>query len=584
MELKHIDIADLSVSSANMRGVTKKPDLTNILPSVRARGILVPLIVRAGVEEGSYEIVAGKRRYHAALTVAEEQDGIDPLPCAVMEAGDDAAALEASLIENFARLDPDEVNRCEGFTRLVREGRSVEAIGLTFGLTSLQVKRTLAIGNLLPRIRNLYRAEKIDVVTMRHLTLASRAQQREWLALVDCPEKHAPTGTQLKAWLFGGSAIATKVALFDLADLAGEIISDLFGEDSYFANANTFWTAQTAAIEERAEAYREAGWSDVVIMERGAYFNSWEHDRCPKKKGGKVFVSISHRGEVAFHEGYITMKEARQRARGEPGADATKPVRPEVSAALGNYIDLHRHAAVRASILSEPGVALRLMVAHAIVGSPLWRVDVERQRAASDAIAESIEVSASEAAFDAKRREVLATLGFDPETPTVVGGYDGEHGLAGLFVRLAALSDGDVMSILPIVIGETLAVGSAEVDLLGQLLGTDMRACWQDDAVLPDLIRDKQLLSAIVGEVAGADVAEANAAATAKVQRGILVDCLTGSNGREKVAGWLPKWFAFPPSGYTERGGIGCVERSERIAPLFVPAEVAEEPEMRQAA
>ena len=584
MELKHIDISHLSVSPTNMRGITKKPDLTNILPSVQARGILVPLIVRPRTEDGNYEIVAGKRRYHAALAVAEEQDGIDPLPCAVMEAGDDAAALEASLIENIARLDPDEVNRCEAFTRLVREGRSVEAVGLTFGLTSLQVKRTLAIGNLLPRIRNLYRSEKIDVVTMRHLTLASKAQQREWLALVDCPEKHAPTGTQLKAWLFGGSAIAAKVALFDLADYKGEIISDLFGEDRSFASADDFWTAQMVAVEDRVEAYREAGWSEVVIMDRGAYFNSWEHDRRPKKKGGKVFASISHRGEVAFHEGYITMKEARQRAKGEPGADTPKPVRPEVSAALGNYIDLLRHAAVRESLLSQPGVALRLMVAHAIVGSPLWRVDIERQRAASDAIAESIEVSTSEAAFDAKRREVLTTLGFDPETPTVVGGYDGDYGIAGLFARLAAMSDEAVMGILPVIMGETLAVGSAEVDLLGQLLGTDMRACWQDDAVLPELIRDKQLLTAIVGEVAGAEVAEANAGATAKVQRGILVDCLTSSNGREKIEGWLPKWFAFPPTGYTERGGIGCVERSERIAPLFVPAEVEEEPELRQAA
>jgi ParB family chromosome partitioning protein len=337
-----------------------------------------------------------------------------------------------------------------------------------------------------------------------------------------------------------------------------------------------------AEIEKQADFYRGTGWADVVVMERGAYFNSWEHERCPKKKGGKVFVSISHRGEVAFHEGYITTKEARQRAKGE--ADTQKPARPEVSAALGNYIDLHRHAAVRVSLLSEPGVALRMMVAHAIVGSPLWRVDVEKQRAASDAIAESVEVSASEVAFDTKRRAALALLGFDPETPTVVGGYDGEHGVAGLFTRLAALSDDEVMSILPIVMGETLAVGSAEVDMLGQLTGTDMRADWQGDAVLPDLIRDKQLLTAIVAEIAGADVAEANAGATAKVQRGILVDCLTGSNGRAKVEGWLPRWFAFPPSGYTGRGGIGCVERSESIAPPFIPAEAEAEPEMREAA
>ncbi len=584
MELKHIELSQLSVSSANMRGVTKKPDLTNILPSVRARGILVPLIVRPNGAEDAYEIVAGKRRYHAALIVAEEQGGIDPLPCAVMEAGDDAAALEASLIENIARLDPDEINRCESFTRLVREGRKVEEIGLTFGLTALQVKRTLAIGNLLPRIRTMYRTDKIDAVTMRHLTLATKTQQREWLALVDCAEKHAPTGTQLKSWLFGGSAIAAKVAMFEVASYTGEIVSDLFGDDSYFADADAFWTAQMAEVEKQADFYRDSGWTDVIIMARGAYFDSWDYERCPKKKGGKIFVTISHRGEVASHEGYITTKEARQRAKGAAGADTPKPVRPEVSAALGSYVDLHRHAAVRASLLSDTGVALRMMVAHAIVGSPLWRVDVEKQRAASDAIAESVEVSTSEAAFDAKRREVLALVGFDPEAPTLTGGYDGEHGIAGLFTRLLALSDAAVMSILPVVMGETLAVGSAEVELLGQLISTDMRTCWDDTAVLPDLIRDKQLLTAIVAEVAGADVAEANADATAKVQRGILVDCLTGNNGRAKVEGWLPKWFAFPPSGYTDRGGIGCVERGERIASLLAPVEIDAEPEMRQAA
>ncbi len=583
MELKHIELSQLVVSPANMRGVAKKPDLTNILPSVRARGILVPLIVRLNGAEDAYEIVAGKRRYHAALTVAEECGGIDPLPCAVMEAGDDAAALEASLIENIARLDPDEISRCESFTRVVREGRSVEDIGLTFGLTGLQVKRTLAIGNLLPRIRNMYRSDKIDAVTMRHLTLASKAQQREWLALVDCPEKHAPTGSQIKAWLFGGSAIATKVAMFDLADYKGAVISDLFGEDSYFVDADAFWTAQMVEVEKHAAFYRDSGWSDVVVMERGAYFNTWEHERCPKRKGGKVFVSVSHRGEAAFHEGYITRKEARQREKGT-GTDSPKPVRPEVSAALGNYIDLHRQAAVRASLLSEPGMALRMMVAHAIVGSHLWRVDVEKQRAASDAIAESVEVSASEAAFDKARRTVLDLLGFDTEAPTVVGGYDGDHGVAGLHARFAMLSDDEVMSILPIVMGETLAVGSAEVDFLGQVTGTDMRTGWDDSAVLPDLIRDKQLLNAIIAEVAGSDVAEANAKATAKVQRGILVDCLTGGNGRAKAEGWLPRWFAFPPSSYTQRGGIGCVERSESIAALVAQPEVAGEPELREAA
>jgi ParB family chromosome partitioning protein len=565
MELKHIDIASLSVSSANMRGGKKAPDLTNILPSVRARGVLVPLIVRKKDDDG-YEIVAGKRRYHAALAIWQEAGTIDPLPCAVMEAGDDAAALEASLIENIARADPDEMTRHESFTRLVREGRSVEDIALTFGLTVLQVKRTLALGNLMPRIRNLYRAGSIDAVTVRHLTLATKAQQREWLALLDSEKDHAPTGQSLKAWLMGGAAISTNVALFDLAGYPGEIVSDLFGEDSYFACASDFWAAQDTAIAERAEAYRNAGWPEVVIMERGAYFHTWEHERCQKKKGGRVYVALSHRGEVTFHEGYVTAKEARKR---EAGENLPKPVRPEISAPIQNYVDLHRHAAVRVSLLSQPAMALRLMLAHAIVGSSLWRVDVEKQRANTDAIAESVETSASEAAFDAKRREVLALLDFDADTPTVTGGYAGDHGLPGLFLHLMDLPDEAVVSILAIVMGETLAAGSGMVELLGTLLNIDMVSLWQADDALLDGIRDKEVIGHIVADVAGDVVAKSNAAESVKVQRQIVRDCLAGTNGRAKVEAWVPRWMAFPPSTYTERGGVGSAERWNRIAALL---------------
>ncbi len=588
MELKHIHIAKLAVSPANMRAKGKAPDIANILPSVRARGVLVPLIVRAqscaeshGADESEgsgesqrYEIVAGKRRYHAALAVAEEGGGIEELPCAVIEPGDDAAALEASLIENIARLDPDEVTRWETFTRLVREGRGAEDIALTFGLTELQVKRTLALGNLVPRIRGLYRAEKIDAVTVRHLTLASKARQREWLTLLDSEDAYAPVGQQLKAWLFGGASISTEAALFDLASFDGAIVADLFGEDSYFADVEQFWAAQNAAIEHRAAAYREAGWSEVVVLDPGQYFYTWEHERCAKAKGGKVYIAIGHRGDVAFHEGYVTCKEARRLERGEP---VEKPVRPEVTAATNDYIDLHRHAAVRARLAFEPGVALRVAVAHMIAGSPLWAVRVEPQRAGNEAVTESVETSASEAAFDAKRREVLALLGLDAETPTVTGG-EGE-GLAALFAKLAKLDDASVMAILAVAMGETLDARSDPVDLLGQHLAVDMAKVWQADDALVDLVRDREVLLAMVEDVAGAKVAEANTREKGKTLKTILRDCLVGANGRPKAEGWVPRWLRFPASGYTARGGIGSASRSAAVQDLIAPKEEAPEQE-----
>ena len=566
MELKHIEIGKLCVSSANMRGRGKTPNLSNILPSVRARGVLVPLIVRPNGSAETYEIVAGKRRYHAALAVAEEAGGIDPLPCAVMAAGDDAAALEASLIENVARLDPDEVTRWESFVRLVREGRSPEEIALTFGLTGLQVKRTLALGNLLPRIRGLYRRGEIDVATVRHLTLASKAQQREWLALLDDESAHVPAGSSLKAWLFGGASIPVTAALFDLATYPGEIVSYLFGEERWFADAERFWTAQNEAIDAKVVAYETAGWKEVIVLPQGEPFHLWEHQRTPKRKGGKVFVVVGHRGEVAVHEGYLSTREARRLARAEDEGPA-KPIRSEIAGGIRNYVDLHRHAAVRAALITKPSLALRVMVAHAIVGSGLWSVRVEPQRATSDAIAESVETCASEVAFDTRRRALLALLGFDAESPTVVHGYDGPDGLAGLLARLVELPDAAVCDVLAVVMGETLDAGSPLIEALGAMLSLDMATVWQADDALLDLIQDRATLGSILTEVAGEAVATGNASATSKVKRQIVRDCLTGSNGRAKVDGWMPRWMAFPSGSYA------AAPSGAEVIPLPVAAQ-----------
>lgn len=592
MELKHIDITRLSVSSLNMRGTRKTCDIANILPSVRARGVLVPLIVRetlavgsavfeagsvAGEHAPAYEILAGKRRFHAALAVVEEGGGIEDLPCAVIEPGDDAAALEASLIENIARLDPDEMTRCETFTQLVREGRDVDAIALTFGLTALQVKRTLALGNLIPRLRNLYRADGIDAVSLRHLTMASKAKQKEWLALHDDGRATAPTGAWLKAWLFGGASIPVGAALFDPADYKIEIIADLFGNEAYFASSDAFWALQMPEVENRAEQYRDAGWGEVVVMPKGETFHSWEHSSCSKAEGGRVYVAIGHRGDVTFHEGYVTANEARRLERGET---LEKVVRPEVSSTLNAYIDLHRHAAVRAKLVEDTGLSLRVMVAHAIRGSGLWIVRIEPQKAPSDPVAESVEGCLSESLFGARRREVLALLGLDGEMATVTGSPADGQGICGLLTGLIAMDDADVMRVLAVVMGETLDVGTGLIELLGQHMGVAMADVWQADDALLNAVRDREVMGHLLAEVAGEQVVAENAKATTKVQRGIVRDCLSGTNGRRKRDSWVPRWMVFPASAYTARGGVGSAERAQRIARIEEADEPASEAEM----
>lgn len=571
MKLDHIALDRLSISPANMRSGKKPPDISGILPSIRARGIIIPLLVRPNGSDTTFEIVAGSRRFLAAQTVANENGVAEPLPCAIMEAGDDAAALEASLIENLARLAPDEVTQWESFTRLVKEGRTPDEISMTFGMPELTVKRILALGNLLPRIRQLYRAEEIDATSVRHLTLATKAQQKTWLALYDDPQSSIPKGHQLKAWLFGGASISTSVALFDLQTYQGRIVKDLFEKDGYFGDVREFEDAQRAAIEQRKAAYIADGWSDVVILPDGQYFHRYEFAATPKRKGGRVYVTIAHNGEVAFHEGYLTEREAKRIAKGEAPEGQTNTTRPEITAAMTSYVDLHRHAAVRSALAANTGVALRVMVAHAICGSPLWGVRVQDQRSRNEAITESIETSVAEARFDERRRAVLGVLGFDPDEPSVTLGHEPRNGVSGLFQRLLELPDAVVMEVLGVVMAETLASGTGLIETIGLHLGVKMTDYWVADDAFYGLVRDREVLTEVLREVGGDTVADAHATEKGKTIKSVINDYLTGGNDRIKVEQWVPRWMAFPPSAYTQRGGVATVSAASRAAWLAEP-------------
>ena len=568
MKIDSIPLDRLSVSKTNMRQGKKPPDVTDILPSIIKRGVLSPLFVRPNCNAGHYEIVAGKRRFFASEIAAKECEARAILPCIVLGEGegDDAEALEISMIENLLRQNPDQVTQWESYTRLVKEGRSVEDIAATFALTEVQVKRILALGNLLPRIREAFRAEEIDAATVKHLTLASKAQQKAWLALYDDEDSYTPHGQQLKAWLFGGASVSVKTALFDVASYDGQIVTNLFEDDGYFADADAFWTAQMVEVQQRKAALIEEGWSDVIVIPPHEHFSQWEHEKTPKRKGGRVYIQCRENGEVVFHEGYVTTKEAQRIRKAEVAGQggAAKPTRPELTSTLATYVDLHRHAAVRQQLSVQHGVALRVMVAHAICGSPLWSIKVQEQKTRNNAVNESIENCVAEARFDERRRAVLDLLGYDAERATVT--CDRYHGraLGPLVARLLELPDAVVMEVLGIVMAETLASGSDLIEMLGPVLKVDMADYWVADAAFYEALRDREVALAILAEVGGSAVTSANAKEKGKTIKGLIADFLSGENGRPKVESWVPRWMCFPPAAYTGRGGVPTVANANR--------------------
>jgi ParB family chromosome partitioning protein len=539
-----------------MRFGKKTPDVSDILPSVRERGILQPLLVRPNRE--GFEVVAGRRRYFSAKAVEKEKGTFDPVPCAVLEAGDDAAALEASLIENAARLDPDPVTQFETFARLILEGRNVAQIALTFGFTPRGVEQRLALGNLHPKIRQAAKAEQIDLETLQLLTMATQQKQKEWLGLLS--KNDAPHGYRLKQWLFGGQSIPVTAALFTLEDFKGEIVTNLFGDERFFVEASEFWTAQEVALAERRDALLESKWVEVVILERGDHFDQWAHEKVVKKDGGKVFVTVSHQGEVEFFYGWLPRKEVRK-AKSDAKADKKNEDRPQMTQAMENYLNLHRHAAVRLALLADPAKAFRLLVAHAIASSGNWNVGQEPQRSHSNAIKASIEGSAAQQQYEKDARKAYDLLDL-PESVT------GDERTALCFVKLLSMKDAQVMRFAAMAMADTLTVGSFATETAGAVLEVDARSHWQADDCFLDMIRDKATLNAMIAEVAGKDVAKANTGEKTATQRQIIREALAGQNGRKKAEGWLPGWMAFPFAAYG-KGSSGLAEASATVKKLL---------------
>lgn len=554
MHAQTIELSQLHVSPLNMRAEKKPPSLkrmatiaANILPTVREKGILQNLIVRPN--QDGFEILAGRRRYYAAKVVEQERGAFEPVKCTVIEVDDDASAIEASLIENIAREDVDEITAFETFSALIREGRTVGEIARTFGKTEREVTQCLAIANLLPRIRDLYRSEELDAGDLQLLTMATKTQQRDWLRLWDAND--APTGQTLKGWLFGGAAIRTKMALFDLEAYQGKIVGDLFSEDGFFASADEFWTAQDEAIATRRDQYLAAKWSEVVVQERGSHFPQWDFVKAGKKQGGRVYIEPTHTGEVRFHEGYITQGEAnraKKKAKREVGegedAKAAAPRSP-VTKTMQNYLDLHRHAAVRLALIARPADALRLLIAHAVAASGNWRVAPDPCRPDSKAVEESVGASPAHALFMAEAkavRKLLAPAFKEIEDGEQVAGSapnDADLTVA-VFQRLLKLKDHEVGRIGAFVMAETLASGSEVTDAFGTHAKVEARAHWTPDATFFDLLRDRTTINAMLAEVAGQKAADKLVSAKLKDQKAALAAATASKEG------WCPGWMRFP--------------------------------------
>jgi ParB family chromosome partitioning protein len=128
----------------NPRLSFREEDLAELTASIRQKGVIQPIVVRAiaGVAD-AYEIIAGERRWRAAQLA-----GLSDVPVVIHEA-DDKEALELAIIENVQRADLNAIEEAKGYERLGAEfGYSHVEIAKIIGKSRSHIANTIRLLNL----------------------------------------------------------------------------------------------------------------------------------------------------------------------------------------------------------------------------------------------------------------------------------------------------------------------------------------------------------------------------------------------------------------------------------------------------
>ena len=134
-----VRISDIEPRKDQPRKTFGRESLEQLAESVGAYGVLQPIIVRENVAlPGTYEIIAGERRWRAA-----KMAGLTEIPAVILD-GDELKAAQVSMIENIQREDLNPVEEALGYKALI------ERFGLTQDQVAKQVgKSRSAITNML---------------------------------------------------------------------------------------------------------------------------------------------------------------------------------------------------------------------------------------------------------------------------------------------------------------------------------------------------------------------------------------------------------------------------------------------------
>ena len=149
-------VESLRANPRNPRRLFTDSELGELADSIRERGIIQPIVVRA-LQGDTFEIIAGERRWRAA-----QRAGLHDVPIAVIEAND-AQALEFAIIENVQRADLNPIEEASGYLALMDDfNRTQDEVAQIVGKSRPHVANTIRLLKLSEPLKQLVRSGKIS--------------------------------------------------------------------------------------------------------------------------------------------------------------------------------------------------------------------------------------------------------------------------------------------------------------------------------------------------------------------------------------------------------------------------------------
>jgi len=162
---RRLPAAFLRPNPRNPRKAYDPADLEELTSSVRERGIVQPILVRAVPNAiNSYEIIAGERRWRAA-----QKAGLHEVPVVVLEASD-KEALEIAIIENVQRADLNPLEEALGYQQLIDDHQySQQQLAEVIGKSRPHIANTLRLLKLPETVQAYLRDGRITAGHARAL-------------------------------------------------------------------------------------------------------------------------------------------------------------------------------------------------------------------------------------------------------------------------------------------------------------------------------------------------------------------------------------------------------------------------------